>query len=86
MQAHFGGAQQQEEEQWAQMVTQKVPYECEVELVYCVSDRTGTAAQRGCEIYSRPTWKLAGAIYCREPLPGVGLDDLQRSLPTSTTL
>lgn len=55
MQAHFGGAQQQEEEQWAQMVTQKVPYECEVELVYCVSDRTGTAAQRGCEIYSRPT-------------------------------
>lgn len=46
----FWCCQQQEREQWAQMVTQKVPYEHDLELVCFVGDRTGKTAQRSCEI------------------------------------
>ena len=72
--ALFSGAQQQKKEQQAQTATQEVPYKHEEELFYCEGDRAlEQAVQIGCGVsfllwrYSKPTWMLSCATYCRKP-------------------
>ena len=69
--------------------TQKVPYKHKEEFIFCEGDRAlKQAAQRGCGIsFSGDIQNLPGCFSAKPTIgnllyQGVGLDDLQRPLPT----
>ena len=85
-QALFGGAQKQDKGQRAQTAKQVVPSEPEEKLPYCKGDRTlEQAARREYGAFLSGTTQFnthLDAFLCK----GLGLDDLQRSLPTPMIL
>ena len=88
----FSDAQRQDNRQWAQIEAQEVPSEHEVELLW-VWQSTGTGCPEGLWSlllwrYSKPAWTWSCATWSRWICfgSGVGLGDLQRSLPTPTIL
>jgi len=85
------GAQWQDQRQWAQTETQKVLSENEETLFYCEGNRAlAQVVQGGCGVsVLGDTQKPSGQGPGQQVVllsSGVGSDDLQRSLPTSTIL
>jgi len=69
---------QQDKGQQVQHGTWDMPYKYKKELLYCNGDRETTCPERLWRLllwrYSKLTWTLSFATYCREPALAGGLD------------